>query len=104
MFKKIKTIPHKNLNFVNDITICDSLFEETKIHYWTASSYLDGVSNFIIETYSNRKLNVAANIALYIKWDMEFYNFTLYDKYLMRCHKEKFEKYWDDVEKYLMLV
>jgi hypothetical protein len=94
------------------ITIIDSEFKEI-IHPSMLDGALGGLNYMlynIVKVYEKRKLNVAANIILYLnflpknisinEWlgmfKEEFYDRKLYD-YV-------FDKYGKDIEKYLLLI
>lgn len=101
MFKSL-IFNGKNIEGVDKHTLIDSEFEE--IFY----SNFDLVDN-IIRCYKQRNLNVAANLALFLKFRSESIpNFFpvehLIKDYCKTYVSKNFAKYKEDIEKYLILI
>jgi len=83
---------------LND-TLVDSDFEITKpSHMYYVYS--------VIEIYEQKKLNVAANLALAIRWIVNANIYWSIEGVIEVARKNvpKYAKYADDVDKYLMLI
>jgi hypothetical protein len=103
MFKEIKRNGTDSNGYTTFKIIDDDFEEETE--YRVNKSFIRN----IIEVYSQRNLNVAANLALVFKYynDMFGYSFEEMKEYYVNddslCSKT-FAKYEDEVKKYLLLI
>jgi len=88
-------------------TISDSDFEtilvETKMIAGTDNPYVYECIQIIISIYEEKQLNVSANI---VHWLYNIYPSNNTSFYLEKCkiNVPKYNKYADDVEKYLLLM
>ena len=60
----------------------------------------------VINVYKERNLNVAANLALFFKWQVKEYNYYNIDYAINFCRKymPELNEYEKDLEKYLLLM
>lgn len=78
---------------IDDDDFCEGFIEKENFHIYDC----------VIKTYENKKLNVAANAALYFN---SFMKHSLYYptsiKYIQ--HSKLYQKYKEDIDKYLLLL
>ena len=82
----------------------DWTYELTDSEFGTVSGINKGfIWRYIIEEYSKRNLNVAANLAIALVWYNNHYPFySIQD--MIDENKKIFQQYEEDLQKYLLLL